>query len=138
METGVESFRTPAVVPKPLNNSDILLKNKSASDNVDALSSVCDTAKEAKLDSAIKAEASTVTSSPISEETRRFRSAVVSAVRRKCHIPLRKLRSAVLDAALANGGQLEVRNVRLKLDLPLIRIRQGQWTGELSVGEEIL
>jgi hypothetical protein len=42
----------------------------------------------------------------------------------------------VLDAALANGGQLEVRNVRLKLDLPLIRIREGQWTGELSVGDE--
>jgi hypothetical protein len=118
-------------MPEPPNKTDILFKNKSASDNVDALSSVCDA-----LDSSIKAEASTVTSSPISEETRRFRAAVVSAVRRKCHIPLRKLRSAVLDAALANGGQLEVRNVRLKLDLPLIRIRQGQWTGELSVGEE--
>ncbi len=136
MDTGLESFSTPAVVPKPPNNTDILLKNNSASDNVDVLSSVCDASKEAKLDSAIKAEASTVTTSPISEETRRFRAAVVSAVRRKCHIPLRKLRSAVLDAVLANGGQLEVRNVRLKLDLPLIRIRQGQWTGELSVGEE--
>jgi hypothetical protein len=142
METGVESFRTPAVVPKPPNNVDIFLKNKSVSDNVpqslrlNNSSSVCDAAEEAKLDSAIKAEASTVTTSPISEETRRFRAAVVSAVRRKCHIPLRKLRSAVLDAVLANGGQLEVRNVRLKLDLPLIRIRQGQWTGELSVGEE--
>ncbi len=134
MDTGVESFGTPAVVPKPPNNIDILLKNKSSGENVPH----CDAAKEAKQDSAIKAEASTVTSSPISEETRRFRAAVVSAVRRKCHIPLRKLRSAVLDAALANGGQLEVRNVRLKLDLPLIRIRQGQWTGELSVETNLL
>jgi hypothetical protein len=62
-----------------------------------------------------------------------FRSAALSAVRVRCGIPLRKLRNAVLSAALAVGGSLLVREENLKLDLPLQRIRLAPDKGNRKI-----
>jgi len=135
LESRPEHTVIPSSVPKQANI--VFPDDKVSSENI-SQSILLDLLSELKSEISLSDDKSSVVTGTlgssavmddsISEERRLFRAAAVSAARRKCHIPLRKLGKPVLEAA-AERGHLEVRNERLKLDLPFIRIRQDQRIG---------